>query len=54
MKLIKQKYYNSTGESKVNCYLVKIPKAILAESEIKDTDEIKLSIVDGKIVIERA
>lgn len=54
MKLIKQKYYNSKGESKINCYMIKIPKAVLAESKIKDTDEIKISVVDGKIIIERA
>lgn len=54
MKLIKQKYYNAKGEAKINCYMINIPKALIEKSEIKDTDEIKLSIVDGKIVIERA
>lgn len=54
MKLIKQKYYNAKGESKINCYMIKISKAIIEQSNIKDTDEIKISVKDGKIVIERA
>lgn len=53
-KLVKQKYYNKNGEEKINCFLLKIPKVIVQQSTIKDTDEIKLSVVDGKIIIERA
>lgn len=53
-KLVKQNYYNKNGETKINTYIVKIPKLIVNQSDIKDTDEIKISIVDGKIIIERA
>ena len=52
-RLIKQKYYTASGEAKINNYMVKLPKAIVEQSNIKDTDEIKLSITDGKIVIEK-
>ena len=52
-KLVKQKYYTANGEAKINTYMVKIPKAIVNQSDIKDTDEIKISVVDGKIIIER-
>ena len=53
-KLIKQKYYTASGESKINNYMVKLSKAIVEQSNIKDTDEIKISVVDGKIIIEVA
>ena len=53
-KLIKQMYYNKKGETKINTYMVKIPKAIVEQSNIKNSDELKFSVVNGKIVIERA
>jgi antitoxin component of MazEF toxin-antitoxin module len=53
-KLVKQKYYNANGEAKVNNYAVNIPKKIVEESKIKETDEIKIYVENGKIVIERA
>ena len=52
-KLIKQNYYTASGEAKTNCYMLKLTKAIVEQSDIKDTDEIKISVVDGKIIIER-
>ncbi len=51
-KLIKQKYYTASGEAKINNYMVKLSKAIVEQSGIKDTDEIKISVIDGKIIIE--
>lgn len=52
-KLVKQKYYIANGEAKINTYIVKIPKTLVNQSNIKDNDEIKISVVDGKIIIER-
>lgn len=53
-KLVKQKYYNKDNVEKINCYLVKLPKAIVEQSNIKDTDELKISVVNGNILIEVA
>ena len=53
-KLIKQKYYTASGDAKVNAYIIKISKLIVQKSNIKDTDELKISVVDGKIIIEVA
>ena len=53
-KLVKQMYYNKKGEAKINTYIVKIPKAIVEQTNIKDIDELKISVINGKIVIERA
>ena len=41
-KLNKNYYYSRTGERKVNCYVVNIPKEILQKSCIKEEDFIRV------------
>ncbi len=53
-KLAKNYYYGKNGERKVNCYLVNIPKTILSKTNISDGDEIKISVKNNKIIIEKA
>lgn len=50
-KICKKYYYSSTGEQKINCYMVLIPKELLNSTNIKEDDNIKLEVVDNKIVI---
>lgn len=52
-KLAKNYYYSSTGEKKVNCYNVNIPKDIVRQTNIQENDEIKVYAKDKKIIIER-
>ena len=52
-KLNKQFYYNKGSEKKLNCYKVNISKELLAESGIKENDEIKIYVKEGKIIIEK-
>lgn len=53
MKLGKQMYFTATGEKKINCYKINIPKVVVKKSEISDEDEIKVYAKDNKIIIER-
>ena len=52
-KLNKNYYYSRTGERKVNCYVVNIPKEILQKSCIKEEDFIRVYEKDGKVIIEK-
>ena len=53
-KLAKQMYYSvSKGEKKINCYKLNIPKKIVEQTNFKDGDELKISVKDNKIVIEK-
>lgn len=52
-KLAKNYYYNSKGEKKLNCYILHIPKDLLARSGISEEEEIKINVEDKKIVVER-
>ena len=52
-KLIKNCYYNRTGEKKVNCYILNIPKKVVEEAGIKPEDEVKMEVEDGKIIIKK-
>jgi hypothetical protein len=52
-KLAKQYYLNAKGERKVNCYKVNISKQIIDKTNLEDK-EIKITIKDNKIIIERA
>lgn len=52
-KIIKQKYYNKDGTSKVNCYHITITKFILEAAGIKDDDDVIVYAKDGKIIIEK-
>lgn len=52
-KLLKNYYYNSKGEKKVNCYIVHIPRLVLEQSGIKEDDAISIQVKDKKIIIEK-
>ena len=52
-KLAKNVYYNSKGEKKVNCYIAHISKEILAQTNIKEDDNIMVYVKDNKIIIEK-
>ncbi len=52
-KLTKQKYATLKGEQKINCYILHIPKVIVDQTELADS-EIKIYAKDGKIIIEKA
>jgi len=52
-KLAKQYYLNAKGEKKVNCYKVNISKQIIDKTNLED-EEIKITIKDNKIIIEKA
>lgn len=51
MKLIKNNYYTSKGESKLNNYIVCIRKSLVEQSDIDPEEDIKVYVEDGKIVI---
>ena len=53
-KLIKKMYYNKKGDEKVKSYTINIPRAIVEESKIDTEEEVKVTAVDGKIIIEKA
>ena len=53
-KLSKQMYRSvKTGEKKLNCYKLNIPKAIVNKANFKDGDELKILVKDNKIIIEK-
>lgn len=53
-KLAKQMYYSvSRGEKKVNCYKLNIPKKIVEQTNFRDGDELKITVKDNKIIVEK-
>lgn len=52
-KLNKQRYRTMKNEIKINCYTVNLSKEIVKQANIKDDDEIKISVKDNKIIIEK-
>ena len=52
-KLVKNVYITAKGERKLNCYSVAIPKKVVQEAGIKDTDEIMAYSENNKIIIEK-
>ena len=52
-KLTKQMYFKANGEKRINCYKVAIPKEVVKDAEINDTDELKVYSSKGKIIIEK-
>lgn len=50
-KLNKMYYYTSTGEKKLNCYNVPIPKIMVEKAQLENVD-IQLKVQDKKIIIE--
>lgn len=52
MKLNKNYYYRK-NERVVNCYYVRISKEMLKKTNINENDEIKISVENNKIIIEK-
>ena len=53
MKLNKMYYYKK-DKKEVNCYIARISKTILKNTNIKDDDEVEVKAVNNKIVIEKS
>lgn len=52
-KLVKNYYYDRSGNKKLNCYLTHISKNVVNESEIRENDNLKIYAKEGKIIIEK-
>ena len=52
MKLIKNKYYTSKGESRLNNYMVYIRKSLVEQSDIDPEKDVEVYVENGKIVID--
>ena len=50
-KLVKQYYYSSTGEKKVNCYHINMPKEFVTKAGFEEEDEIVVYSIDETIVV---
>ena len=51
-KLNKMYYYTSTGEKKLNCYYVPLPKELVEKAELENVD-IEVKREGNRIIIER-
>lgn len=51
-KLNKMYYYTSTGEKKLNCYTIPIPKALVEQAKLENVD-IKVIVENNTIIIKR-
>lgn len=52
-KLMKNCYYDKNGNKKINCYMANIPKAVVGQTNITETSEIKVYSQGNKIIIEK-
>lgn len=52
-KLGRNSYRTAKGEKKLNCYMVPISKEIVAQTNITESDELKVSAENNKIIIEK-
>jgi len=52
-KLIKKKFYTSTGEAKINNFLCVISKTIAKEAGFTGDEQIKVYAKKDKIIIEK-
>ena len=52
-KLGKNQYKTMKGEVKLNCYYVALSKEIVGKTNITDKDELKITVKDNKIIIEK-
>ena len=48
-KLNKMYYYKSTGEKKLNCYYITIPKELVEKAKL--SDEVELKVEGNKIIV---
>lgn len=53
-KLVKQKYYNSKGQAKINSFICNISKQVVFQAGLTGNEEIIVYAKDGKIIIEKA
>lgn len=51
-KFNKMYYYTSTGEKRLNCYNIAIPKEYVEKAKL-DGKEVKIRVIENRIVIER-
>lgn len=51
-KLNKMYYYTSTGEKKINCYYIPIPKVIAEQAQLENISLV-IRAEKGKIIIEK-
>ena len=53
-KLTKNMYRSvKTGERRLNCYLIHIPKEVVSKAGIKEDDDVMVYAKNNKIVIEK-
>lgn len=53
MKLVRQKYFNASGEAKVNCYKLTISKKLINDAGIEEHDDLEAYVEGDKIVIKK-
>lgn len=51
MKLTKMKYKTMKGETKLNSYLIAIPKRVVEASGIDDTKQLEIEVRKKEIII---
>ena len=51
-KFNKMHYYTSTGEKKLNCYYIHIPKEIVEKAKLEE-EQVEIREENGKIIIEK-
>lgn len=52
-KLGKNYYRTAKGEKRLNCYMIPLAKELIAQTDITDQDELKISVKDNKIIVEK-
>lgn len=52
-KLGKNYYRTANGEKRLNCFMIPIAKEIVLQTNITDKDELKISVKDNKIIVEK-
>ena len=52
-KLGKNYYRTANGDKKLNCYMIPLSKEIIAKTNITEQDELKISVKNNKIIVEK-
>lgn len=52
-KLGKVYYRTAKGEKKLNTYMISLSKELVAQTNISDEDELKISVKNNKIIVEK-
>ena len=52
-KLGKNYYRTAKGEKRLNCYMIPIKKELVTRTNITDQDELKISVNNNKIIVEK-